>query len=325
MMIPPMASSILETIGGTPLVRLERYCQDCDGVILAKLEDRNPTLSKKDRIALQIIKDAMEDGRLVAGQTVLELTSGNTGTSLAMVCAVLKHPFIAVMSQGNSEERARMMRAYGARVVLVDQAAGSRPGQVSGEDLALVDKEATRLTKELGAFRADQFHNASNWRGYYLNAAREIYEQTQGRLDAFCDFVGTGGSFGGTARAFKELDGSIGCYIVEPRGIEALSGQSVVRSGHSIQGGGYAMSELEQLDKSLCDGYLSVDDDEAVESTRELARTEGIFAGFSAGANCAAARNLLRSEVLGCGARIVVYVCDSGLKYLSTNLWSQLD
>src|SRR5436190_1549268 len=136
---PPMLSSAVEAIGQTPLVELSRMTKGLGGRLLAKLEYLNPGLSKKDRIARQIIEDAEANGTLHPGQTVVELTSGNTGTGLAIVCAVKGYPFIAVMSKGNSEERARMMRALGAEVVLVHQAPESRSGEVSGRDLELVE------------------------------------------------------------------------------------------------------------------------------------------------------------------------------------------
>ncbi|MDI3522722.1 MAG: cysteine synthase, partial [Bacillota bacterium] len=153
--------SVVEAIGETPLVDLERLVRahGLTGHIYAKLEYLNPGYSKKDRIALQIIEEAERSGALKPGQTVVELTSGNTGTGLAIVCAVKGYKFVAVMSKGNSPERARMMRALGAEVVLVDQAPGSPAGQVSGEDLALVEQETERIVQERGAFRADQFNN----------------------------------------------------------------------------------------------------------------------------------------------------------------------
>src|ERR1700752_4225980 len=142
--------SVLKTIGNTPLVELSRITRGLEGRILAKLEYLNPGFSKKDRIALHMIEEAEADGKLHPGQTVVELTSGNTGTGLAIVCAVKGYPFVAVMSRGNSPERARMMRALGAEVALVDQAPESREGQVSGRDLQLVEEAAQRLTRERG-------------------------------------------------------------------------------------------------------------------------------------------------------------------------------
>src|SRR5512140_3007590 len=154
--------SVVEAIGSTPLVELSRITKGLEGRILAKLEYLNPGFSKKDRIARQIIEDAERDGRLRPGQPVVELTSGNTGTGLAIVCGIKGYPFVAVMSRGNSAERARMMAALGAEVVLVGQAPGSIAGQVSGEDLERVEAETQRIVRARGAFRADQFRMAGN-------------------------------------------------------------------------------------------------------------------------------------------------------------------
>jgi len=311
--------SAVDAIGETPLVALRRLGRELDGTILAKLEYLNPGFSKKDRIARQIIEDAETDGRLRPGQSVVELTSGNTGTGLAIVCGIKGYPFVAVMSKGNSTERARMMRALGAEVILVDQAPGSAPGQVSGEDLALVEEETRRIVRARGAFRADQFRLAGNRRAHYLHTGPEILRQSGGRIDAFCDFVGTGGSFAGCAAAFKESNRVIRCFVVEPEGAAALMGEAVTNPGHRIQGGGYSMTDLPLINPAHVDGYLTVPDTEAIRWARRLAKEEAIFAGFSSGANVAAAVQLLRRDLRG--NTIVVLMCDSGLKYLSTDLW----
>jgi len=313
-------ASALDAIGDTPLVELSRITRGLDGRILAKLEYLNPGHSKKDRVALQIIEDAEGDGALAPGQTVVELTSGNTGTGLAIVCAVKGHPFVAVMSRGNSAERARMMSALGAEVVLVDQLPESRPGQVSGGDLDLVEGATQRIVAERRAFRADQFRLVGSTRAHYLHTGPEILRQSGGAIHAFCDFVGTGGSFAGCAAAFKEHDPSIQCYVVEPEGAAVLAGEPSARPNHRIQGGGYSMPNLPLLRREHVDGYLQVSDAEAIETARRLAREEGLFAGFSSGANVAAALQLLRSSQRG--KTIAVLLCDSGLKYLSTELWA---
>jgi cysteine synthase A len=258
-------------------------------------------------------------GLLQPGQTVVELTSGNTGTGLAIVCAVKGYPFVAVMSRGNSVERARMMSALGAEVVLVDQLPGSRPGQVSGGDLELVEREAKRIVSARNAFRADQFRLLSNVRAHYLNTGPEFIRQSGGRIDAFCDFAGTGGTFAGCAAALKEFNPAIQCFLVEPEGAAALAGEPVTYPGHRIQGGGYSMTDLPLLRPEHIDGYLKVSDSDAVRMARRLAREEGIFAGFSSGANVAAAFQLLESGFKG--RTVAVVMCDSGLKYLSTDLW----
>jgi cysteine synthase A len=311
--------SAVEAIGNTPLVELSHLTRDLDGRILAKLEYLNPGFSKKDRIARQMIEDAEVAGDLQPGQTVVELTSGNTGTGLAIVCGVRGYPFVAVMSRGNSMERARMMAALGAEVVLVDQLPGSEPGQVSGGDLALVEEAAQRITEERGAYRADQFHLAGNKRAHYLHTGPEIIQQSGGDFDLFCDFAGTGGSFAGCAAAFQEHNPAIACYLVEPQGAAVLAGQPVTYPNHPIQGGGYSMADLPLLDPDHVDGYLQVSAEEAIHMARRLAREEGIFAGFSSGANTAAAVQLLATSHPG--ATAVVLMCDSGLKYLSTQLY----
>jgi cysteine synthase A len=314
-----LLGSAIEAIGSTPLVSLARLAAGHEGMLLAKLEFLNPGYSKKDRIARQIIADAERGGSLKPGQPVVELTSGNTGAGLAIVCAIRGHPFVAVMSSGNSPERARMMAALGAEVVLVPQAHGSSPGQVSGEDLALVEQETQRIVRERGAFRADQFHHAGNYRAHYLHTGPEILRQAGRPVDAFCDFVGTGGSFGGCAAALKEANPATRCYVVEPAGAAALSGRQVTRANHRIQGGGYAMRELDFIWPGAVDGYIQVTDEEAIAAARRLARTEGLFCGFSSGANVAAALQLLAGPCRG--QTVVTLLNDSGLKYLSTDLW----
>jgi cysteine synthase A len=349
--LPDIASAI----GDTPLVDLKRLVahHGLDGRILAKCEYLSPGSSKKDRVARQIVLDAKESGQLRPGQPVVELTSGNTGTGLAIVCGILGHPFVAVMSRGNSVERALMMRALGADVVLVDQAEGSIPGQVSGKDLELVEERTKEVVTSLGAFQADQYVRESNHRAHYLGTAPEIWRQANcdgdgsaDNITAFCDFVGTGGTFGGCAAFFHPR--GVRCYVVEPKGAAVLSGQVVTRPGHRIQGGGYLRSheglpllkmrtgtvgdddnnnnnedrdggETHLTSSSLIDGYLEVTDEEAIRATRDLAKYEGIFAGFSAGANLAAAAELLRTTEKG--GTVVILICDSGLKYMSTDLW----
>jgi cysteine synthase A len=313
--------SAVEAIGNTPLIDLARITREIDGRILAKLEFFNPGFSKKDRIARQIIADAETSGELKSGQTVVELTSGNTGTGLAIVCGIKGYPFVAVMSKGNSMERARMMSALGAEVVLVDQLPESVPGQVSGGDLELVEQRTRKIVIARKAFRADQFRLKGNFIAHYLNTGPEIIRQSSGDIDVFCDFAGTGGSFAGCASALKEHNPAIKCFLVEPDGAAILAGEPVTYPNHRIQGGGYAMADLPLLNSELIDGYLQVSDGQAIEMARRLAREEGIFAGFSSGANVAAAVELLKTEFKGQTA--VVLICDSGLKYLSTDLWEK--
>ena len=310
--------SVLEAIGGTPLVALERIAPSEGARVLVKLEYYSPGASMKDRIALQIVEDAERDGRLRPGGTVVELTSGNTGIGLAIVCAIKGYRMIAVMSEGNSPERRRLLRSFGAELELVPQAGTSEPGKVSKEDLELVEQRAQELTRELGAFRADQFLNESNPRAHELGTGREIWEQTEGRVDAFVATPGTGGSFVGVARALKSRRSAVRCIVVEPAGVPYFAGGPITATRHKIQGTGYAMRSA-FWDPALVDGYDTVSDDEAIETARRLAREEGILGGFSTGANVAAALRL--AATLPPDATVVTLACDSGMKYLSTDLY----
>ncbi len=304
-------------IGGTPIVELKRLAKGRRGSLFAKVESLNPGSSKKDRIARRIIDDALRDGRLKSGDTVVELTSGNTGTGLAIVCAVRGLKFVAVMSAGNSPERRRMMEALGARVEIVPQAPGSPSGQVSGEDLALVEKRAAGLVRELGAFRADQFHNASNVLAHEEGTAEEIWRELGDRVTHFCDFVGSGGTFVGVARGLKRRKPSVTCVAIEPASASILASGKVENGNHRIQGGGYSFRPP-LWDERLVDAFATVTDEEAIRAARELARVEGLFAGFSSGANLAVALRLLEE---GPDRGVVFLLNDSGLKYLSTDLW----
>jgi cysteine synthase A len=318
-MLNKVLNHAYETIGNTPLVRLSRMTEGLEGHIYAKLEYLNPGFSKKDRAALQMVVEGEQSGALAPGQTVIELTSGNTGTGLAIVCAGKGYPFIAVMSKGNSPERARMMKALGAEVVLVDQAPGSIPGQVSGKDLGLVEETVQRLTVERQAFRADQFNRWGNVHAHELFTAEEMWKQTEGNIDAFVDFVGSGGTFAGCAKGLKKHKPSIRCYLIEPDTAPYLAGKPVINPGHRIQGGGYGMDLPFLHEPELIEDYLQVTDGEAIQAARDLARKEGIFAGFSSGANVAAALKLLQGKERG--SNIVLTINDSGLKYLSTDLF----
>ncbi len=311
--------SVVDAMGDTPLVDLKRIVRhlELEGRLLAKLDNLLPGYSKKDRAARAIVEAARASGRLEAGQPVVELTSGNMGTGLAIVCAVFGHPFIAVMSAGNSVERARMMRALGAEVVIVEQAPGGTPGQVTGDDLALVDTEVRRIVSTRGAFRADQFEDAGNPLAHETGTGPEIWAQSGGAVTAFCDFAGSGGTLAGTAAALSPR--GVACYAVEPVGAEALGGGEMDRPDHPIQGGGYNMKGLTHLKDLNLAGTLAVTGDAARNGARLLAEKEGIFGGFSAGANLTGAVELLRDREKG--GTVAFVVCDSGLKYLSTDLW----
>ncbi|HEX9260558.1 MAG TPA: cysteine synthase family protein [Acidimicrobiales bacterium] len=321
---PSLAHSIVDAIGNTPLLELHRVVQreGLQGRVLAKLEHLQPGLSKKSRIALAMVQGAKGDGSLAPGQTVVELTSGNTGTGLAIVCRALGHPFVAVMSRGNTIERARMMAALGADVVLVDQAPGSIRGEVSGADLALVDQRAQAIVAERNAFRADQFSLRSSAEAHERTTGPELWAQSEGTVDVFVDFVGSGGSYAGIIRYLRSVRPDVQGYVVEPAGAAVLAGQPLTDPGHPIQGGGYGRPHLPLLDGVPVNGYLQVSAEEAVAAARMLAEEEGVFAGYSAGANLAAALQVLRGPHPG--ATVAMLVCDSGLKYLTTDLFRPL-
>jgi cysteine synthase A len=208
----------------------------------------------------------------------------------------------------------------GAEVVLVDQLEDSAHGHVTGDDLALVEKAAQRETIERDAFRADQFHLPGNVNAHEQGTGPELWEQSEGTIDVFCEFVGTGGTFAGVARYLKAKNADIACYLIEPEGAAAMAGKPVVNPGHRIQGGGYVMNKLTGIDNRLVDGSIEISDTAAIEAARRLASSEGIFAGFSAGACVAVAEQLLTTNHQG--STVAVVLADSGMKYLSTDLWA---
>jgi cysteine synthase A len=306
------APSALNLIGGTPLLALDRVHAG-PGRILAKAEFIQPGGSMKDRIARAIIEAARADGRLAPGGLVVEMTSGNTGAGLAVVCAVLGHPLAVTMSAGNSPQRARMLEALGAEVVLVPQVDGS-PDRVTGADLDAALAAAHRIVAEREGFYVDQFHAPEGLRTHEETTGREIWEQAETRIDAFAACVGTGGTFIGVARALKSRNPAIVCAAVEPAGCEPLAGKAVTKPRHLLQGSGYGTAPP-QWSPELMDVSLAVTDAEAEAWRRRLAFEEGLHVGFSAAANVCAAASLLKSGRLGADAVVATILCDTGLKY----------
>ncbi|MDR2785557.1 MAG: cysteine synthase family protein [Treponema sp.] len=313
--------SVLECIGNTPLVEISRLCAKygLEGRILVKLEMVNPGASKKDRIALYMIEEAERKGLLRPGQTVVEETSGNTGNGLALVCAIKGYPFVAVMSKGNSRERMQMMKGLGADLLLVDQLPASRRGSVTGADLKKVEEAAVEFAEKNGAFLANQFYNADNSTAHERGTAEEIWRQTDGKIDYFVDFVGTGGTYAGIAKGLKARGKNIKCFVVEPEKAGVYGGHTPDDNPvHIIQGGGYA-AKRGLVNEAEVDGSVLVSDEECTQTTRDLAAAEGIFGGYSTGANVFAAVKLLRGEARG--KTVVCLANDTGLKYLSTSLY----
>lgn len=290
----------LEIIGNTPIVRLHNIEKEykLKGELYAKVEYYSPGLSKKDRIAKYIIEKAIKEGKLKKGQTVIEQTSGNTGIGVALVCAVLGYPFIAVMSKGNSVERVKMIEAFGGKVELVDKA--SENEGVSQEDMELVKKRFDELVKEKNAFAVGQFSNEDNaWAHYYTTGEEILYNLTD--VDAFVDYVGTGGSFVGISRRLKE-EKKCECYKVVPNS-----------KNHIIQGGGY-FKPIPFEEEGLCDGEIVISSEEAIEGMKILAIKEGLYAGISSGANLMASIKYIQSNP---NKKVVFLLNDVGLKYLS--------
>lgn len=233
-------ASILSAIGETPTVRLNRSgCRNIE--IYVKVEYYNPSFSIKDRIAIGLIEDAERKKILKKGDTVIEKTSGNTGTGLAIVCAVKGYHFVTVMSAGNSPEKAQMLKALGAEVIIVPQQPGEEPDTVSKKDNEAVEKMADELTEKLHAYRPDQYINPINYLVHEYTTGNEIIRQTDGNIDAFVAYVGTGGTFVGVASALKKYSKDIKCYPVEPEMAQFLAGKPVVTTRHKIQGGGHAV------------------------------------------------------------------------------------
>ena len=274
----------------------------------------------KDRAADRIIAEAGRLGRLKKGGTVIERTSGNMGSGLAIACLLRGYKLIIVMSAGNSVERRQMIGALGAKIVLVPQVTGT-PGQVTGADLKRVEEVTEALTKKLKAFRADQFRNESSVRAHELGTGPELWQQSRGRLDVFVSVVGSSGTFTGVARYLKRRNPHIRCLVAEPKNAALLSGKCKVPGRHKLQGLGY-VEVPPQFDRSLVDGYLTVTDAAATRTARRLAREEGVLAGFTSGANVAAALAVARTATRP--LTIATVICDTGLKYFSTELYPDL-
>jgi cysteine synthase len=307
-----MLASALDLIGRTPLVRLDRL-YDGPGGIVAKAEFLQPGGSVKDRAAKAIMLAARNDGRLRTGMPVVEMTSGNMGAGLAVVCAVLGHPFIATMSAGNSVARARMMEGLGARVVLVPQVDGT-PGHVTGADVAAAAKGAARIACDEGGFYVDQFNAVEGVTAHETTTGPEILEQVGGPVDGWVAAVGTGCTFIGVARSLKAANPRTLCAAVEPEGSEPLAGKAVVKARHIVQGAGYGLIPP-HWDAGMTDLCLTVADAEVEHWRRQLAVREGLYVGYSSAANVCAAAKLLRSGLLRESATVATVLCDTGLKY----------
>lgn len=305
------AESILDTIGRTPLVRLNRIPQDLTAEVLVKLEYFSPSGSLKDRIYYHMITQAERRGELRPGMTILECSTGNAGIACSFVAAVKGYPCIIVMPEGMSEERKKIDVAYGAEMVYT-------PGGESDVDLALQKLEEIRQQDPERYWVPAQFVNPDNIEAHYLTTGPEIWEQTGGRLDAYVGTQGTGGQITGIGRFLREQDPNVKLYAAEPAESPLLAHR---RWGtHKIEGIGDGFVPRD-LDLSLLTGIITVGSDEAIQMARRLAREEGIFCGISSGANVVAALKLARRHPEM--KRIVTMICDTGQRYFSTELCGQ--
>jgi len=310
--IPCWPETAIGLIGNTRLVALDRV-HPGPGRIWAKTEFLQPGGSIKDRPALAIVVGALKDGRLVPQRTVVTMTSGNFGAGLAVVCSVLGHPFVATMSSGNSPQRARMLEALGAEVVLVPQVDGS-PGLVTGTDLAAAERAATGLARERSAFYVDQFREPDAIRAHEEGTGPELWDQLEGRLDGFVACVGSGSTFVGVSRFLKRQRPDILCVAVEPEGAEVLAGKPLIKPRHKLQGTSYG-TVPPSWDSKLMDLSVAVSDEEAEKWRKSLARSEGLHVGYTSAANVCAAAKVLNSGRLSANAVIGTVLCDTGLKY----------
>jgi cysteine synthase A len=298
----------VETIGRTPLVRINRLTNGLNVRLLAKIEGRNPAYSVKCRIGAAMIWDAEKSGRLKPGQHVLEPTSGNTGIALAFVCAAKGYPLTLLMPESMSIERRQLLKGLGAELVLTPAAEGMRGAVARAEEMAQDPKY----------FMPQQFKNPANPAIHFTTTGPEIWNDTEGKVDVFVAGVGTGGTITGVSRFFKDAQGQkLHTVAVEPAASPVLSGG--VPGPHKIQGIGAGFIP-EVLDRTLIDEVITVTNDEAFAIARRLAREEGILCGISCGAAMhAALRVAARPE--SDGKTIVVVLPDSGERYLSTGIF----
>jgi cysteine synthase A len=306
-----IAHSMTELVGNTPLVRLNRLATGCLAEVVVKLEFFNPLSSVKDRIALNMIDEAEKGGVLRPGTVIVEPTSGNTGVGLAFVCAVRGYHLILTMPESMSVERRMLLKALGAELILTPAAKG----------MAGAVAEAQKILASLEeGFMPGQFVNPANPAMHERTTAEELWADTDGRIDALVAGVGTGGTITGVGRALKRRKPGFMTVAVEPAASPLLSGGTA--GPHKIQGIGPNFVP-EVLDRKVVDRIVAVTNEDAMTTARALAREEGILCGISSGANVWAALKLAREPEME-GKLVVAIVCDTGERYLSTELFASV-
>ncbi len=303
-----IADSVLDLIGGTPLVRLGYLGEGTGADVVAKLESRNPGGSVKDRIAWNMVRRAEESGALQPGGTIVEPTSGNTGVGLAMVAAARGYRLVVTMPESASVERRVLMAAYGAEVVLTPAAEGMKGAIAKAQAIA---------AERGGAFIPQQFENPANPEVHRLTTAEEIWRDTDGKVDAVVAGVGTGGTITGIGQVLKARR-AVSVFAIEPANAAVLSGEE--HHPHKIQGIGAGFVPA-ILDRAAFDGIVKVTEQEAFDAAREAARKAGLMVGISSGAALHAARVVAARDDMR-GKVIVTILPDTGERYLSTPLWS---
>jgi len=302
------AKNVRELVGNTPLVKINKISEETGTTILGKCEFLNPSHSVKDRIALNMIDHAIQDGFIDKDTTIIEPTSGNTGIGLAMVCASYGLKLILTMPSSMSIERRKLLGGFGAELILTDAKLGMKGS---------IDKANELASKIPNSFIPQQFNNPNNPKIHELTTAQEIWKDTDGKVDIFIAGVGTGGTVSGTGKTLKEKNPNIKIYAVEPDLSPVLSGGSP--GPHKIQGIGAGFIP-NTLNTNIYDKVLKVSYEDSLKTTRQLARTEGLLVGISGGANVFAA-STIASKPENKNKTIVTILCDTGERYLSSGIY----